>query len=140
MARLRNYFHFICITSFLVIVVIIVNQLQRHSLHSSVLRYKMVREFLKSEDKPVNNKVILFWTKFFEDPYWDMKAEAFRGDYLESVECPVTNCIFTTDRNFLNHEHEYDAIVFHAPEPLWDPKDLPKTRSPNQVYIMGTKE
>lgn len=140
MARLKNYFNFICLTSFIVSVVIIVSKLQSHKFHSSVLRYRMVNEFLETKNIQANNKTVLFWTKFFEDPYWDMKEEAFQGGYLESVGCPVTNCEFTTDRNFLNRVEEYDAIVFHAPEPLWDPLDLPKTRSPHQVYIMATKE
>lgn len=140
MVRLSNYFALICLTSIVVLVIIVVSQLHRHRLHSSVLRYRMVDEFLVDEREPSDTKTILFWTKFFEDPYWDMKAEAFRKGFLESVECPVTNCVFTSERNLLAHEYEYDAIVFHAPEPLWDPEDLPKARSPHQVYIMASKE
>lgn len=139
MARLRNYFVFISIACFIIFVVIIVNNIER-LLRSSVQRYKIVDNFQKSEGKPSESKIVLFWTKFFGDPYWDMPAEAFRSDFLESVECPVTNCIFTANRNFLNHEHEYDAIVFHAAEWHFQHSDLPKTRSPHQVYIMGSKE
>lgn len=86
-----------------------------------------------------DTKYILFWTKYFLEKNWGMKTETYYEDYLKSIKCPVTNCVFTNNKNLLSHVHEYDALVFHGAESRML-VELPRTRSPHQIYIMGTKE
>lgn len=106
-------------------------------LQSSVLRYKMLSEYLETNDVH-STKYIAFWTKYF-DGRWGMHSETFNEEFLESISCPSTNCVFTHNKNLLERPHEYHAIIFHGAEP-WINVDLPKTRLPNQLYIMATQE
>lgn len=103
---------------------------------SSVARFSLVQAA-----QPLNSsqKVILFWTNFFSIPYWMMPAETNDEEYLKSINCPVTNCILTHDKNFLDEPHLYDAIVFHSADP-WYKLDLPATRSPHQLYVSAILE
>lgn len=125
----------LAIVSFLVLV----NSLCKLWLESSALRYKMLSEYLEPEGKLDDKKNILFWTKVFNDPNWSMKTDTYYEDYLEAAKCPKTNCVFTSNKKHLEQPHDYDAIVFHAAE-TWFNLELPKTRRPNQVYIMASME
>lgn len=105
--------------------------IKNYVFESSIARFRIVQT-----TQLINNskKVILFWNKFFESRYWMMPNETNGEEYLKSIQCPVTNCIFTHDKNFLDQSHLYDAIVFHSAEVWWN-LDLPATRSPHQLYV-----
>lgn len=111
------------------------------SLHLQLAtsRYKILEDYLSRSRGFNDTKYILFWTKYFVEKNWGMKSETYDNDFLESMNCPVTNCVFTNNKKLLTHEYQYDALVFHTAEP-WIGLALPRTRSPQQVYIMGTKE
>lgn len=103
---------------------------------SSIARYRLVEI---TRHKNVTKKVILFYTNFFGIRHWGMPNETNGEEYLKSIECPQTNCIFTHDKNYLSKTHFYDAIVFHVAEG-WYALDLPKTRSSHQLYVASTLE
>lgn len=73
-------------------------------------------------------KVILFWTKRYGSIDWGTKKD----------NITVDNCVFTHKRDFLDGPDKYDALMFHVYEKSWG--ENPKTRSPNQSYIMVTAE
>lgn len=78
--------------------------IKNYVFESSIARFRIVQT-----TQPINNskKVILFWNKFFESRYWMMPNETNGEEYLKSIQCPVTNCIFTHDKNFLDQSHLY---------------------------------
>lgn len=86
-----------------------------------------------------SNKIILFWTKYFDIEFWGMDEETYREESLMSLNCPTTNCIFTHNKKHLENPEQYDAIIFHGSE-RWFNVDLPEKRAPNQLYIVATKE
>jgi alpha-1,3-fucosyltransferase len=84
-----------------------------------------------------NTKIILFWNNFFDFEYWGMPRETNSKAFLDSINCPVTNCILTHDKNYLSAPELYDALVFHG----WDfAFDIPEKRSPHQLYVLATLE
>lgn len=100
----------------------------------------MLNDYIvKSEKAGSDKKHVLFWTTYFEEKFWGMLNETYGKDFLNSINCPKTNCIFTHNKKYLKHHHEYDAIVFHSAE-NWAHMNLPATRSPHQVYVMASKE
>jgi len=60
-------------------------------------------------------------------------------EYLRSINCPVTNCMFIHNRKFLPQPTDYDVLVFHAGNPI-DPNDLPDFRRDDQIYVMANEE
>lgn len=94
----------------------------------------------ESENNDNDKKHILFWTKFFDIKFWGMLTETYYEDYLKSISCPVTNCVFTHKKNLLKHHHEYSAIFFHDAEKWSRFMKLPETRNPQQVYVMASQE
>ncbi|CAG9810435.1 unnamed protein product [Chironomus riparius] len=84
-------------------------------------------------------RYILFWTKFFETENWGMGKKVLGEEFLKSLQCSVTNCIFSHDRGLLSSPADYDALIFHVGEPF-DIYDLPATRSENQIYAMLNQE
>lgn len=114
--------------------VFVVYQIYKNSLLQKP--HKTLREYAKSE-RHSETKHIVFWTKFFGKNW--LKSETYDQKYLESLDCPNTNCIFTHNKSYLKHAHEYDAIIFHGVE-KWKDIELPRTRLPSQVYIMATLE
>lgn len=107
------------------------------------LRDESVSTYVKIYDYKIDSgksvKHVLFWTTFFSEKFWSMKNETYGEDYLKSINCPKTNCIFTHKKDFLDQPHEYDAIFFHGVED-WSFNTLPPTRSLHQLYIMVSKE
>ena len=86
-------------------------------------------------------KHILFWTNFYTIPLWDMKKETYDQEDLKSVNCPVTNCILTHNKNYLKNVEAYDALIFHiGSEPHFPDTSIPLTRNPGQFYILASKE
>ncbi|CAG9810443.1 unnamed protein product [Chironomus riparius] len=68
-----------------------------------------------------------------------MGDEILGEEYLKSIDCPVTNCVFSHDRNFLPQPTDYDALVFHVGD-FNDIDDLPEVRREDQIYIMANEE
>ncbi|XP_070490937.1 alpha-(1,3)-fucosyltransferase C-like [Chironomus tepperi] len=70
-----------------------------------------------------------------------MDAETVGRDYLKDVDCPVINCVFTHNRDYLPSSTDYDAIIFHVGEAKngseWNE---PRFRRYDQVYVMANKE
>jgi hypothetical protein len=91
-------------------------------------------EKFKAKDK----KVILFYMKFFNQVSWYMDKEEAGESELNSVKCPVTNCIFTHNHDTLNNYTQFDAIIFHGPERFNIPR--PQFRLPQQLYIFASLE
>ncbi|KAL7011765.1 hypothetical protein ACKWTF_014435 [Chironomus riparius] len=96
---------------------------------------------IKVHNSPKNESLryILFWTKFFETENWGMGKKVLGEEFLKSMQCSVTNCIFSHDRGLLSSPADYDALIFHVGEPF-DIYDLPATRSENQIYAMLNQE
>ena len=82
------------------------------------------KEEQEQEEEP---KVILFWTKYYDRE--DFTFGIGREPFIKA-KCPVTNCIATADRSWLNRT---DAVLFHALQ--FDNHDLPATRSSNQRFV-----
>ena len=53
------------------------------------------------------------------------------------TNCPLVNCIITTDKSYLEDISHFDAIVFNR---FYYPIKPPKQRSLHQIYIMMTRE
>lgn len=103
-------------------------------------RHKLLQLELSSLPQHDSNvKVVLFWTKFFGDRTWGMKKETYDEADLEALGCPISNCIFTHNKDYLDSHHYYDALVFHSAE-NWFLSDKPSVRSPHQLYIMSSVE
>jgi hypothetical protein len=84
-------------------------------------------------------KYVLFWTRFFNNPDWYTGKEDAGEEVLKSVQCPVTNCFFTHNKDLLDKDiTKFDAIAFHGPEYRTTP--LPYVRSPHQLYIFVSLE
>lgn len=110
--------------------------LQNFVFDLSIARYKLITP----PDHHVNDtKVILFWNNFFHFPNWGMPNETNYKEFLETVKCPMTNCILTHDNKFLSAPELYDALVFHGSE-SWRLLDLPVKRSDHQFYVLATLE
>ncbi|KAG5676245.1 hypothetical protein PVAND_006094 [Polypedilum vanderplanki] len=86
-----------------------------------------------------STKNILFWTRFFNNTDWYTGEEEAGEEVLKSVQCPVTNCFFTHNKELLDGDiTKFDAIAFHGPE--FRTKPLPTVRSPDQLYIFVSLE
>ena len=133
--KTRKLKTFLVILLLLPLFLLIINIFHKYVLESSISRYKLV----KLKNNKNDTKIIVFWTNFFGIPYWGMPAETNREDYLILNNCPVTNCILTHNKNYLESPHLYDAVVFHGAQ-NWLMLDLPKIRSPHQLYILSTLE
>lgn len=103
----------------------------------NLIEFDEMPEEIVAENKTFN---LLFWKHFFSHHDWYAEEDGTVGEAtLKSVECPVTNCYFTHDHNYLPDITEFDAIMFHVPEPS-DPKYIPKNRTHKQLYIMVSLE
>lgn len=101
-------------------------------------RYKMAFDDVK---QPGDKKFIVFWTRFFNMPTWGVNQETYGEDYLKSINCSFTQCVFTHKKDYFNKTTDYDAVIFHGWE--YSPGqliDVPSIRSPNQLYIMANHE
>ena len=68
-------------------------------------------------------KVIVLWTAFFGNKDYVLP--------LERYACPVSNCVFTSDRSLFSSA---DAVMFHARDTTVD--DIPKTHPLEQRWIL----
>lgn len=134
--RPKSKIFFVLIFLTAVLVLFIFKLVQSYVFDSSIARYKLVQP---AKHKFSDTKIILFWTNFFEFSNWGMPNATNYEDYLKSINCPVTNCILTHDKKYLNSPHLYDALVFHGAE-SWKMVNLPETRSPHQLYVLALLE
>jgi alpha-1,3-fucosyltransferase len=81
---------------------------------------------------------ILFWNKYRGNSSWWMPKEISTEEDLKSVNCPFTNCIFTGKRNVLPNVHDFDAVIINLHS--YAIEELPPTRTPRQLYIVGSSE
>ena len=100
----------------------------KHQL--SINRYKLVKYTRPKEAKKLN---ILLWTTQKSDRNWA---------YQDRKTFTKGNCLFTHDKNYLDHVYEYDAIVFNAFKNKIHGtyKVLPTHRSEHQIYILYARE
>lgn len=108
-----------------------------YNLEISFNRYKLLH--LESNIPQQDVKIVLFWTKFFGEPKWGMHKDTYHEDDLEELGCPISNCILTFNKDYLDFHNYYDAIVFHSAE-NWFMSDIPSVRSPHQLYVMSSLE
>ncbi|KAL7011759.1 hypothetical protein ACKWTF_014432 [Chironomus riparius] len=93
----------------------------------------------KTSQRNESTKYILFWTSWWNFDYWHMGASVLGEDYLKSIDCPVTNCIFSHNRTFLPQSTDFDALIFHMGS-MNDIDDLPAFRRDDQIYIVANEE
>ncbi|CAG9810437.1 unnamed protein product [Chironomus riparius] len=93
----------------------------------------------KTSQRNESLKYILFWTTWWYFPLWYMGKEVQGEEYLKSIDCPVTNCVFSHDRHLLPRPTDYDALVFHVGDCL-DIDDLPSARREDQFYVVADEE
>ena len=109
---------------------------------TQVDKFKLSVPFTNATRSSMRNeslKYILFWTTWWYFPLWYMGKELQGEEYLKSIDCPVTNCVFLHDRKFLPKPTDYDALVFHVGDCL-DIDDLPSERREDQFYIVADEE
>jgi Fucosyltransferase, N-terminal len=127
--------------SIILFIVIIKNkQVEKEKLpvERSITRYKIVN--YKSQN---DTKHILFFTEFWFYKNWELSNETILRESPELKECAFSNCVFTSDRNYLKHNHEYDALIFHGSQDFYfniSVLEHLKTRSPHQLYIVAMQE
>lgn len=120
------------------LIIISINLFHTYCLQSSITRYKLLSDYSVTSDRG-DKKYVLFWTTFFDVPFWGMTKETYNENDLKEINCPQSNCVFTHRKNLLPNSHDYDAIVFHGAE-TWNFVDLPATRSERQVFVMASME
>jgi len=98
------------------------------------LRYDLneITHFIPHGEKRGNaKKHILMWNPKNNDV--DVSED------LKSINCDMTNCIFSSNRKFLPSLTDYDAVMFDIGG--YSKIDgLPGERSKNQIYIMADYE
>lgn len=107
-------------------------------------QYRLVRSY---EEIPVNeastNKLrfILLWNTFFGDKRWSLSDDLMDSSYfLKELNCPVSNCVLTNQRDILPQLDMYDAIMFHTAQPFSLVNPIPKRRSWKQLYVFALVE
>lgn len=121
-----------------VLVFSVINLLYSYSLMPSINRFKIVDDY-SSKHTSEKVKYIALWTPFFTVKNWGFNNETVGKEWLQSINCPRTDCVFTNNKKLLDQPHLYDAIVFHGSE-NWKLLQLPKSRRASQLYVMATME
>lgn len=96
--------------------------------------FKCVINDIKRTPDNVQYKNILYWNGAFghADFYLGFGSKIFEG-------CEVSNC-FTTDNRCYQPVDQFDAVLFHGREYIWETQDKPENRSKDQVYIYVNQE
>lgn len=97
--------------------------------HRNVSRSEMSLQTVSKD-----TSTILFWTNFFDDSKWTLANDTIH------IQCPVANCIFTNQRDYLNSIDMYDAIVFHTARRFAMFNGIPTARSAQQLYVFAALE
>lgn len=80
---------------------------------------------------PTNHKTILFYSKFFSNPWSGFLSR--RTSLMH--KCPVSTCVFLENST---HPEDADAVIFHALD--FRPESVPARRRPDQLYVWLTLE
>ncbi|XP_018577371.1 alpha-(1,3)-fucosyltransferase C-like [Anoplophora glabripennis] len=96
--------------------------------------FKCVINDIKRTPDNVPYKNILYWNGAFghADFYLGFGSKIFE-------RCEVRNC-FTTDNRCYLPIDQFDAVLFHGREYIWETQDKPENRSQAQVYIYVNQE
>ncbi|CAO1397377.1 unnamed protein product [Diamesa serratosioi] len=136
--KLKRRSHIIIFIFCVVSVIFVIKILNSSCFQPSINRYQIIEDHLiKFTSEKV--KYIALWTPFFDVKNWGLGNETVGKEWLKSIKCPRTDCVFTNNKDLLDHPHAYDAIVFHGAE-NWKMLELPKTRRTSQYYIMASME
>lgn len=151
---LKNFtrFSFVCVfcgINFSIWIFFLLNSSEKESVPLIILetsttasspqpRYILVddSERVKRNDSTI---YFLFWNKFQGfDPTWGLPKKTSSPEDLASVNCPNTNCIFTSQKDLLSNIHDFDVLFITS---WWEKVlELPKTRHPSQFYVLGNNE
>jgi hypothetical protein len=83
------------------------------------------------KSKNTKQKLILFWTKWFNDPTFEYgvgKYEPFKRN-----GCPIDNCEITTDKNRLN---ESDFVVVHMRDQIENIPDQHMNHHARWIFLL----
>jgi hypothetical protein len=84
-----------------------------------------------------STKYAVFWGYYLFKGGWGHALETMDHNYLESENCPETDCVFTHKYDLLPNIYDYDAVIFNN----WNINyTFPPLRSPHQLYIMAGNE
>lgn len=126
--------------SFLVLIIAILSiyLIRRFDLYIRHLLLRRNTDIIKDfiphgGTKELSSKNILFWNKNSFGENFDINQ-----DDLNSIDCPVNNCIFTNNRGLIQSVVDFDAIIFHIDNSN-DVSQLPEIRNSNQIYVMGSQ-
>lgn len=129
---------FIVMGNFLVTVFYRIDWKKEAVKNEKIFKYKIV-----NYENVGDTKHILFFTQLWSRRNWGLSNVTLTKNSPELSNCPYKNCIFTSNRTYLNQTHEYDALIFHQCPSVWHNKSLIhpiKTRSPHQLYIFAAQE
>lgn len=86
-------------------------------------------------------KYILYWPHCPQllHTFYEMNGEITDEKYLESLDCPVTNCVFSYEPKLLESLTEFDLIMFNGQYNI-DPDLFPKERIESQIYAIQISE
>lgn len=111
-------------------------------LKPSISYYSILEDHMRQRQTEDRSKYVLLYTNFFDVKNWKLTAETVGPDYFRAIQCPVTDCVLTNNRELLPAITDYDALVFHIAEPwaysLFE--KVPKLRSPRQIYVAANME
>lgn len=108
--------------------------IQNRQINFPVYTVKYV-EHKRHKDQNYTHR-ILIWTENSENDKWGLFGRTINSNFFN--ECPFKNCIITENRTYMEH-YKFDAVFFDAVE-FHERMQLPKTRSPHQVYLFGITE
>ena len=116
----------------LFMIILSIYLIRRFDLYIRHLMLRRKSDFVKDfiphgEIKQFSNKNILLWN--------GKNSEIYHED-LSSINCPVSNCVFTKNRGLLPTIADYDGIIFNIDESS-DVDLFPDVRDSRQIYILG---
>lgn len=93
----------------------------------------------RPKQKDISLKYILLWTSPSTEP---LRYIVNGQTGFKERKCPVNNCYVTPNRKLLKDLTDFDVILFHFPELVQRKSyyDLPKKRSPRQIYTFVSME
>ncbi|XP_055585700.1 alpha-(1,3)-fucosyltransferase C-like [Uranotaenia lowii] len=118
----------------------------RLCLMSSHHNYEVMQNWLdeKEERQLQDSRIrnILLHTQFEHLFEWSLPHESVGPSFFQKLKCPVTECVVTRNRYFLNQITDYDAIILHVDDNMSESLQhmLPEHRVPSQIYIKANRQ
>lgn len=106
-------------------------------------QYRLVKSFdTFSVDNDTNKmRFILLWNTVFGDKSWGLPDDTNDPSYFRKhLNCSVSNCVLTNERDLLTRIEMYDAIVFHTAQAFPFFNSIPERRSSKQLYVFAVME